>query len=447
MTPPIWSLAIVVVLFFLSAVSSSSLPPEDGIRVVSAERLIHLTGPIARVIITLEVENSAAASDASQVLLAFTPWEVKHLAFVKATRVDGKHRKKAHEPLRVQASDLPATPNGVRLYSALLSTHLKPGESTTLEVLYVLTHVLDPYPGRIVSQYAEPRQLVYYHDSAVLLSPYHVVEQVTYIKMPSDMVESFTKVDPTSCAGAEMKYGTYYDRMPITYLPISVHYENRPFAVVQKLERKVDVPRRGHIKVTDKYKMKRDGAWYKRIFLRLAATILPDSLFRLECPGILPFAKALPSSSKDRLYFTLVQGPRYGWHCTFTAGYGLPLENYLFVSVDGRFYINLTFGFPELDTVVDDFATTIVLPEGSKNPQTIVPFPTKDEGSTKEEKCCRRAQRSVPGVLRIQCDLRVGRPIDCLGSDWVYCCLHRLFLLYMMFPSENPTQVGNLDTT
>ncbi|CAN6191088.1 unnamed protein product [Urochloa humidicola] len=338
MTPPIRALAIVA-LFFLSAVSSSSLPPEDGIRILYAERLIHLTGPIARVILTLEVENSAAASDASQVLLAFTPWEVKHLAFIEATRVDGKHRKKAHELLRVEASDLPATPNGVRFYSALLSTHLKPGESTTLEVLYVLTHVLDPYPARIVSQ-SEPRQLVYYHDSAVLLSPYHVVEQVTYIKMPSDRIESFTK----------------------------------------KLERKVDVPRWGHIKVTDKYKMKQDGAWYKRIFLILAARILPQSLFslsRLECRGILPFAKTLPSSSKDRLYFTVIQGPRYGWHCTFTAGYGLPLENFLFESVDGRRYINLTFGFPELDTVVDDFATTIVLPEGSKNPQAIVPFPTK----------------------------------------------------------------------
>ncbi|CAN6202516.1 unnamed protein product [Urochloa humidicola] len=377
MTLPIRALAMVV-LYFLSAVSSSSLPPEDGIRILSAERLIHLTGPIARVILTMEVENSAAASDASQVLLAFTSWEVKHLAFVKATRVDGKHRKKAREPLRIQASDLPATPNYVRLYSALLSTHLKPGESTTLEVLYVLTHVLDPYPARIVSQ-SEPHQLVYYHDSAVLLSPYHVVEQVTYIKMPSDRIESFTKVDPTSYAGAEMKYGTYSDRMPITYLPISVHYENRPFAVVQKLERKVDVPRWGHIKVTDKYKMKQDGAWYKRIFLMLAARFLPQSLFslsRLECPGILPFAETLPSSSKDRLYFTLIQGPRYGWHCTFTAGYGLPLENFLF-EVDGRRYINLTFGFPELDTVVDDFSTTIVLPEGSKNPQTIVPFPTK----------------------------------------------------------------------
>jgi len=87
----------------------------------------------------------------------------------------------------------------------------------------------------------------------------------------------------------------------------------------------------------------------------------------------------LSSSIKDRLYFTLLQGPRYGWHCTpsFTAGYGLPLEDFLFESVDGRRYINLTFGIPQLDTVVDDFATTIILPEGSKNPQAIVHFPTK----------------------------------------------------------------------
>jgi oligosaccharyltransferase complex subunit alpha (ribophorin I) len=55
----------------------------------------------------------------------------------------------------------------------------------------------------------------------------------------------------------------------------------------------------------------------------------------------------------------LIQGPRYGWHCTFAAGYGLPLEDFLFESVDGRLYINLTFGIPPLDTVVDDFATTV----------------------------------------------------------------------------------------
>ncbi|XP_039842437.1 dolichyl-diphosphooligosaccharide--protein glycosyltransferase subunit 1B-like isoform X3 [Panicum virgatum] len=344
---------VALLLLLLSAVSSSSLPPEDGIRIISAEKQlncvqIHLTGPIARVILTLEVENAAAATDASRVLLAFWPWEVEHLAIVRATRVEGKHRKKAHEPLRVEPSDLTAaTPNGACLFSALLSTHLKPGEATTLEVLYVLTHAVDPYPAAIVGR--SESQLVYYHDSAVLLTPYHVLEQATYIKLPSNRIESITMVDPTSRAGAEIKYGTYYNQMPITYLRISVCYEVGPFAVVEKLERKVDIPCQGHIKVTDQYKMRHDVAWYKRIFSRP------------ECPRIWPLANTLSSSIKDRLYFTLLQGPRYGWHCTpsFTAGYGLPLEDFLFESVDGRRYINLTFGIPQLDTVVDDFATTV----------------------------------------------------------------------------------------
>ena len=235
---------------------------------------IHLTGPIARVILTLDAENAATApSHASEVLLAFTPWEVEHLAIVKATRVEGRYSKKSYEPLCVQASHHPPTKNGGLLYSVLLNTHLKPGEATTLQVVYVLTDVLDPYPAKAVIP-SSASQLVYYFDSAVLISPYHVLEQVTYIKMPSNMLESNTVVDPTSWASAEVKYGPYYNQMPVTFLRINLHYEKRPFLAFEKLERKVDIPRWGHIKVTDQYKMRHDDAWYKRIFSRLAATSL-----------------------------------------------------------------------------------------------------------------------------------------------------------------------------
>jgi oligosaccharyltransferase complex subunit alpha (ribophorin I) len=55
--------------------------------------------------------------------------------------------------------------------------------------------------------------------------------------------------------------------------------------------------------------------------------------------------------------------PRYplfgGWHCTFTIGYGLPLQDFLFESEDGRRYINLNFGCPLLDTVVDDLTIKV----------------------------------------------------------------------------------------
>lgn len=49
--------------------------------------------------------------------------------------------------------------------------------------------------------------------------------------------------------------------------------------------------------------------------------------------------------------------PRYplfgGWKATFLIGYGLPLQDFLFESPDGRRYLNFTFGCPLAETVVD----------------------------------------------------------------------------------------------
>lgn len=42
-----------------------------------------------------------------------------------------------------------------------------------------------------------------------------------------------------------------------------------------------------------------------------------------------------------------------GWKTTFTIGYGLPLEDFLF-SVDGKRALNFTFGSPMKDLVIDN---------------------------------------------------------------------------------------------
>ncbi|XP_062227289.1 dolichyl-diphosphooligosaccharide--protein glycosyltransferase subunit 1B [Phragmites australis] len=396
---PTLTTPILLLLFLLSAVSSSSLPPEDGIRVVYSEKRIDLTGPIVKVFLTLKIENAPAASDASQVLLAFTPTEVEHLAIVKATRAEGKHKKKAYIPLLVEASDLAATPNGARLYSVLLGTPLKPGEATTLKVLYVLTHSLEPFPAEISQSES---QLVYYRDSAVLLSPYHVLEQVNYIKMPSNRIESFTRVDPTSRAGTEVKYGTYNNQMPNSYLPILVHYENnRPFAIIEELVRKVEISHWGNVQITEQYKLKHGGARHKGVFSRLEYQSRPSisgassfknllarlpprvySVYYRDEIGNISSSHLRTDSHKSELEIE----PRYplfgGWHCTFTIGYGLPLQDFVFESIDGGRYINLTFGCPLLDTVVDDLTIKVVLPEGSKNPQPVVPFLTEQHLET-----------------------------------------------------------------
>ena len=80
-----------------------------------------------------------------------------------------------------------------------------------MEVLYILTHHLEPFPAEIR---LSESQLVFYHDSALILSPYLIKQQKTSTKTPSTKVESFARVERTNRAGTEIKYGPYEDRPP-----------------------------------------------------------------------------------------------------------------------------------------------------------------------------------------------------------------------------------------
>jgi hypothetical protein len=57
--------------------------------------------------------------------------------------------------------------------------------------------------------------------------------------------------------------------------------------------------------------------------------------------------------------------PRYplfgGWKATFVIGYGLPLEDFLFESPDGKCYLNFSFGCPLAETVVDKLTIKVGL--------------------------------------------------------------------------------------
>lgn len=382
-----------LIFLFLSICLSSfgSSSPHQQIRILSAERRIDLTSPIVRAFLTLKVENNGA-SDASEVLLAFPPTEAEHIAALKASAPEGKRKKKVYVPLSVNPVELPDTPNGAKLFSISLHKPLKSGEKAELEVLYVLTHSLEPFPAEI-SQ-SEP-QYVYYRDSAVLLSPYHVSEQITYIKTPSNKVESYTRVDPTHRAGLEIKYGHYHDRSPYSFSPIIVHFENNnPFAVVEELVRVVEISHWGSLQITEHYKLKHAGARHKGVFSRLEYQARPSvsgsssfknllarlpprvhSVYYRDEIGNVSSSHLRTDSQKSELEIE----PRYplfgGWKATFVIGYGLPLQDFLFETPDGKRYLNFSFGCPLLETVVEKLIIKVVLPEGSKNPLAAVPFP------------------------------------------------------------------------
>lgn len=261
---------------------------------------------------------------------------------------------------------------------------------------YVFTHSLEPFPLEI-SQ-SEP-QLVYYRDSAIILSPYHIKKQTTVIKTPSTKVESFSRVEPTDRAGTELKYGPYEDRSPYSFSPIIVHFENNnPFAVVEELVREVEISHWGSLQITEHYKLVHAGARHKGVFSRVEYQSRPSlsgvSSFKHLIARLPPRVHSVYyrddigniSSShlrKDSRKSDLEIEPRYplfgGWKATFVIGYGLPLQDFLFESSDGRRYLNFSFGCPLAETVVDKLTIKVVLPEGSKKPFAVVPFPVEQQ--------------------------------------------------------------------
>lgn len=214
-----------------------------------------------------QVEN-VGTSPASEVNLAFSPTEVEHLALLKAAITTGKKKKKSYTPLDVKSTEtkLPAAPNETKHFTIILLNPLNKGETATLEVLYILTRSLEPFPVEISQSES---QLVYFRDSAIFLSPYHVKQQTTFIRTPSTRVESFTVVEPAKRAGPEIKYGPYDSQTPYSYAPILVHLENNnPFAVVEELEREIEISHWGNLQVTERYSLVHAGARHKGGFSR-----------------------------------------------------------------------------------------------------------------------------------------------------------------------------------
>ncbi|KAL0340729.1 UNVERIFIED_CONTAM: Dolichyl-diphosphooligosaccharide--protein glycosyltransferase subunitB [Sesamum radiatum] len=180
---------LVLSLSLFTVISSSSLP---GLQILQAERQIDLTSHIVRVYLTLKVEN-IEDDPASTVLLAFPPAQFDRLALVKAVVTVGKKRKKSYVPLEVNPTEQPSSPNGTKYYAVSLLKPLLKGETTTLELVYILTHSLEPFPVEISQA---DSQLVYYHDSAIILSPYHIKQQATVVRHPVTRSNHSHKLNP-----------------------------------------------------------------------------------------------------------------------------------------------------------------------------------------------------------------------------------------------------------
>lgn len=386
-------------LFVLSSVALLSSPVFSDLILSKVDRRVDLTSHIVRITSTLKVENDGN-DPVSDFLLAFPDHQAKYLAFLSAFQNEGKLKVKSpRASLSINSVQPEGMPSSLTFYSISLPKRLSKGESLTLDVLAVFADILRPFPEQ-VSQ--GEFQLVLFQDSAYYLSPYAVKAQTLSVKLPDARIESYTKLENSKAQGSEIKYGPYENQVSFSYSPIVVHFEyNKPFAVAQKLVREIEISHWGNVQITEHYNLIHRGSLLKGEFSRLDYQASPQtkgaSAFSRLVAKLPPGAHSVyyrdeignistSSLRSDSKKTELEIEPRYplfgGWKTFFTFGYGLPLKDYLFAS-EGRRFLNISFGSPISELVVDELIVKVVLPEGSRDISVSVPFPVEQWGETK----------------------------------------------------------------
>ncbi|KAK1256563.1 Dolichyl-diphosphooligosaccharide--protein glycosyltransferase subunit 1A [Acorus gramineus] len=373
-------------LLLLFAIVSASVQAE--LTLSKVDRKIDLSSHIVRVTSTLKVENLGPGV-ASEVLLAVPDYQANNLADLRAVINEGKSSIVLHiEHFSPEVSRPEFT-----FYSISLTKGLEKGQSVTLDVFSAFTHSVIPFPEEITQA---DSQLILYKDSAYFVSPHAVKVQTLRIKLPSARVEAYTNIQNTKFNGTSIRYGPYENLPPFSSLPITVHFENnRPFAVAKQLVREIEISHWGNVQVTEHYRLFHGGALNKGGFSRInyqsRQVIGGISSFRSLLARLPPRAHSvyyrdeIGNISTSHLWgdsrkTELEIEPRYpmfgGWRTSFTIGYGLPLHDFLFES-EGKHLLDITFGCPMDEVVIDELFVKVVLPEGSKDISASTPFPTK----------------------------------------------------------------------
>lgn len=218
------------------------------------------------------MENRGAGS-VSEILLPLPEIQAKHLAVLSVGEAKG-NKKGSFVSLPIHAANPEGKPPGVTWYSATFSKELGKGESLSLEVKAVFTHILRPIPEKITQA---DLQLVAFQDGAHYLSPYAVQAQSLTIKLPEPRVESYTKLENAKFSGSEIKYGPYDNVPAFSYSPIVVHFvSNKPFAVARELVREIEISHWGNVQITETYNIVHSGAELTGEFSRYISILLVE---------------------------------------------------------------------------------------------------------------------------------------------------------------------------
>jgi len=258
----------------------------------------------------------------------------------------------------------------------------------------VFTHTMTPFPSEITQS---ERQLVRYNDNHYWYSLYRTESVKTKVKLSSSSVQSNSELSPSSVKADVVTYGPYKDVVPLSYSPLSLHFENnKPFITIKSVQRWIEVSHWGNIAVEEQYKINHDGANLKGSFSRYDFQINSQANGQAAVQILRQF---LPETAADVYYRddignistsalrtgspkqTFEMRPRFplfgGWKTEYTMGYNLPTSSYLATEYSDSTKYVLTVPFLadwEPGVAIDVQVLKVVLPEGAKDIDVDVPF-------------------------------------------------------------------------
>ncbi|GIY70537.1 dolichyl-diphosphooligosaccharide--protein glycosyltransferase subunit 1, partial [Caerostris extrusa] len=165
------------------------------------ERNIDIASQLVKITVKVTLENTGSLP-VTTFDYALEPEMKMHLSYFGASQVQEENK------LNLKVEEIKANTNkahrDMETHKIYFENPLKSGKSTTLRLEIILSHYLIPYPSSITQS---DKQLVLYHGNHYYYSPYLTKTQTTVVTLPSNSVESYSKLKPVSHSENLITYG------------------------------------------------------------------------------------------------------------------------------------------------------------------------------------------------------------------------------------------------
>jgi dolichyl-diphosphooligosaccharide---protein glycosyltransferase subunit 1 (ribophorin I) len=387
----------VVVCVLLSVTHATAYKFESGIVHEDVARVINIGSHLETVMEHFEVENTGSTS-VTDYLVTVPADKAKALSYVQFdTRREGEEVELVGT--RVTSAEVENWPADVELpvdavmYGITFKTPLKPGDKIKVQVISCYMHVLKPLPEVISNS---EHQKVVYFGNHYSYTPYPSTSQNTKLVLGSDRIESRSRKRPSKVSGESVTYGPFEDVKPLSQSSLNIHYQfDKPFVTAHHCSKEIEISHWGNVAVEEHYLMANTGAslrgeWSRHDYQRSPGhnSYNAFNLLRGRIPKLAKevyYRDAIGNVTtsrlrRDRQHTSFEVTPRYpmvgGWKSDFFIGYNLPSQSALYQNKDdpSQFVLELDFGSPFPEVVIDNLKIRVAMPEGATDIKFAVPY-------------------------------------------------------------------------